>query len=436
VAVVGRPNVGKSSLVNRILGRREAIVDALPGVTRDRHSSVAEWAGRRFVLVDTGGLEVAPRGLERIVTEQARAALGAADVIVLVVDGTVGPLEDDLRVAAALRRQTKPVLVAVNKVDEPEAEAAAVAPFYGLGLGEPVALSALHGRGSGDLLETLVALLPGEDLAREAPWASLAILGRPNVGKSSILNALVGEARAIIAPSPGTTRDPVDARLTLEDGRSLELVDTAGLRRQVKIHDPIEYFSSLRARRTLHRVDAALLVVDAPEGVTGMDQRLAEEIATAGRACVVVLNKWDAAPADEQDRRRLESAIEDRIGWLAWAPRVRTSALTRRGLGRLLPAVQGAIESHRARLPTAEVNRIVAAAQAHRPHPRARAGARRVLYAVQADVAPPTFVLFTNGRLEEGYVRYLERRIREEHPFAGSPLRLRVKQRDRRPAPR
>jgi GTP-binding protein len=441
VAVVGRPNVGKSSLVNRILGRREAIVDAAPGVTRDRRSMTAEWAGRSFEIVDTGGLEAGATGLEERVAEQAHVAIEAADVVVLVVDVAVGPTEDDAAVAAILRRAGKPVLVAANKADDPQDEPAA-ADFYRLGLGPPVPMSALHGRGSGDFLAALVERLPNQgtedaddggpsgDGAR--PWASLAIVGRPNVGKSSMLNALLGEGRAIVAPTPGTTRDPVDAQLELRDGRLIRLVDTAGMRRQVKIEDPIEYFGLLRARRTLERVDAAVLCVDSSDGVTALDQRIAKEIETAGRACVIALNKWDLAPGDELERARLERAISDRLRWLQWAPRLRTSAHTGRGLHRVLPAVEEAIASHRSRLATAEVNRVVAAAQNERPHPRANGSPRRILYAVQADIAPPTFVLFATGRLEVTYLRYVEGRLRAAHPFAGSPIRIRVRRRTRR----
>jgi GTP-binding protein len=433
VAVVGRPNVGKSSLVNRVLGRREAIVDETPGVTRDRRSEVAEWAGRRFEIVDTGGLEPGPAGLEARVAEQARVAIEAADVVVLVVDVSTGPTEDDADVARLLRRARKPVVVAANKADEPRDEAAA-ADFYGLGLGDPIPVSALHGRGSGDLLDAVVAKLPGPGLPDATPaWASLAIVGRPNVGKSSILNALLGEQRAIVTASPGTTRDPVDALLAIPGRRLLKLVDTAGMRRQVKVTDPVEYFSLLRARRTLERVDAALLVVDASEGVTGLDQRIAREIVLRGRACVIALNKWDAVPGDEQERARLEGATADRLRWLEWATRIRTSAVTGRGVQRIVPAVEEAVASHRTRLPTAEVNRIVASVQDQRPHPRTAGRATRVLYAVQADVAPPTFVLFSTGALEESYLRYLEGRIRDAQPLPGTPVRLRVKRRSRSP---
>lgn len=432
VAVVGRPNVGKSSLVNRILGRREAIVDEQPGVTRDRRGFAAEWAGRTFEIVDTGGLEPGARGIGARVSEQAHVAIATADVIVFVVDAVSGPLQDDLEVARALRRSGKPVIVAVNKVDATELEPLAAA-YHRLGLGEPAPVSALHGRRSGDLLERIVAALPSETEERSDAWATIAIVGRPNVGKSSILNALLGETRAIVDPTPGTTRDPVDSFIELDDDdRTLRVLDTAGMRRRTHIEDPLEYFAFLRSRRTLERVDAAVLVVDMAEGVTGPDQRIASEIVENGRACVLCLNKWDLVTSEGPDRDRLERATRSGLRFVEWASTVRTSALTKRGIDRLLPAVQVAIESHRRRIPTAMVNRIVQDAQSKRPHPRSTGRPVRVLYAVQARTGPPTILLFATGRLDASYVRYLEREVRAVEPFHGSPLRLetRLKRRD------
>lgn len=431
VAVVGRANVGKSSLVNRVLGRREAIVEPTPGVTRDRRSFAAEWAGRTFEVVDTGGLEPGTGGLEERVAEQAQVAIEAADVIVFVVDVTTGPLQDDLTVAELLRRSTKPVLVAVNKADVPEDEPAASA-FYRVGLGEPMPVSALHGRGSGDLLDALVALLPERRAAAAEAWAGFAIVGRPNVGKSSVLNALVGEGRSLVDPRPGTTRDPVDSLLQLPDGRRLRIADTAGMRREVRVKDPIEYFSLLRSRDTLRKVDAAIIVMDASEGVTAPDQRIAEEVVGSGRACVVALNKWDLVTRDEADRRRLDRSIDERLRFIPWAERVRTSAPSRRGIDGLVPAICDAVESHRRRLPTPVLNQLVRAAQERRPHPRARGKAVRILYAVQPEVAPPTVVLFATGPIDEAYLRYLEKQIREADPLPGTPLRIQVRRRTRR----
>jgi len=431
VAIVGRPNVGKSSLVNRVLGRREAIVEAMPGVTRDRKHFVAEWNGRAFEIVDTGGLEPGVDGLDARVAEQAQVAIEAADAIVLVVDASEGPTQDDLAVADMLRKSDKPVVVAANKVDDPADEPLAAA-FFRLGLGEPRALSALHGRGSGDFLQALIESLPEVRRDSDDSWGSVAIIGRPNVGKSSILNALTGEQRAIVDAIPGTTRDPVDASIVLEDGRVLRIVDTAGMRRQTQIKDPIEYFSFLRSRRTLTRVDVALLVIDAGEGVTSHDQHLAHEIVEHGRACVVALNKWDLIPPEDTDRKRLEATTAEKLRFVPWATFVRTRALTGRGIDKLGPKLVEATESHRRRLPTALVNRLVRDAQQQRPHPRLGGRASRILYAVQAESAPPTVVVFSTGRVEENYRRYLENRLRESEPFAGSPLRIEVRVKARR----
>jgi GTPase len=427
VAIVGRPNVGKSSLVNRIIGRREAIVDETPGVTRDRRSFVAEWEGRRFEVVDTGGLELGATGLGARVAEQAQVAIEIADVVLLVVDATVGPLEDDIMVAALLRKSGERAIVVANKIDDPRDEPSA-ASFFRLGLGEPIPVSALHGRGSGDLLHAVVAALPDTERDAPAEWASIAIVGRPNVGKSSLLNALVGQSRSIVDPEPGTTRDPVDSILDVAPGRRLRIVDTAGMRRQVQIKDPLEYFSYLRANRTLERVDAAILVVDAWEGITGHDQRIADAIVESGRACVIVLNKWDLSPADEIERERFERRVRHRLRFIEWAVVVRTSALSGRGVGRILPAVERAVAAHRRRLQTSAVNRVIAAAQDERPPARARGRPTRILYAVQARTGPPAFVLFCIGAPEAPYLRYIERRLREAADFAGTPIRVSVRQ--------
>ena len=422
VAVVGRPNVGKSSLVNRVLGRREAIVEATPGVTRDRHGFVGSWGGRDFEIFDTGGLEVGARGLEQLVAEQAQVAIESADVIVLVVDASVGPLQDDLVVADTLRGSKVPIIVVANKVDDPRDRSSAAA-FFRLGLGDPHPVSALHGTGSGDFLGALVRVLPEDTAGSRSEWTSLAIVGRPNVGKSSILNALTGSYRSIVDATPGTTRDPVDSVLEV-GGKTMRIVDTAGMRRQVKIDDPLEYFSFLRSRQTLARVDAAVLVVDGGEGVTSHDQRIAEAIIDHGRACIVVVNKWDLVPSDPADRARFDRDMNERLRFLEWTPRLRTSALTGRGLDRILPAVITSVESHRRRLPTSEVNRIIREAQATRPHPRTSGKSVRILYAVQAQVAPPTFILFATGHIETGYLRYIEKRLREVDGFDGSPIRV------------
>ena len=426
VAIVGRPNVGKSSLVNRVLARREAIVEKRPGVTRDRRSFTTEWNGHRFELIDTGGLELGAEGIEARAAEQARAAIEVADTIVLVTDVDAGPGQDDHVVAQLLRRSGKPVVLVVNKVDDARAEPGAV-QFHRLGLGDPVPVSALHGRNTGDFLDRLVALLPAGSGAPDAAWASVAIVGRPNVGKSSLLNALLGRERAIVDPEPGTTRDPVDSWLETGAGRLLRLVDTAGMRRRVGIEEPLEYFSWLRSSAALKRSDAAVLVVDASQGVTASDQRIAREIADLGRACVIALNKWDLTPGEDLERDRLEAGIAARLRFLSWARDLRTSALTGRGVRGIVPALEQAVGSHRKRLPTSRVNDIIAEAQRRNPHPRTGGRAARVLYAVQAGVAPPEIVLFASGPLEESYLRYLENHLRRAEPFDGSPIRLKVR---------
>jgi len=430
VAVVGRPNVGKSSLINRVIGSREAIVEATPGVTRDRRSFVARWRDRTFEIVDTGGLEPGAEGLEARVAEQAQLAIEAADAAVLVVDAVAGPQQDDMEVAEILRRSHKPVLVVANKVDDSAIEPEAAA-FFRLGLGDPVVVSALHGRGSGDFLDRLLEILPAGAEEVDLDWGAAAIVGRPNVGKSSLVNALLGEERVLVDSVPGTTRDPTDSIISMGDDRTLRLVDTAGLRKRVKIDDPLEYFSSLRTRGTLRRVDATALVIDASEGVTALDQRLAEDIAESGRGCIVVLNKWDLV-ADEEARRAVERSVEVKLRFLAWAPIVRTSATTGRGVNKILPALEVAIGSHRRRLPTAQVNTLIREAQERRPHPRTGGRSFRVRYAVQADSAPPLFLLFSSGRLHVEYLRYLENRLREVEPFTGTPIKLETRVKNRR----
>ncbi len=429
VAVVGRPNVGKSSLVNRVIGRREAIVEETPGVTRDRRSFPAEWGSRTFEILDTGGLEPGAEGLDARVGEQARFSIEIADLVLLVVDAVVGPQEDDLSVADMLRKARKPTIVVANKVDS-AADEAEVAAFHRLGLGEPAAVSALHGRGSGDLLDRVVALLPALEASPRPEWASVAIVGKPNVGKSSLLNALVGEERALVDPAPGTTRDPTDSWLGIDETRQIRVVDTAGMRRRTHIQDPIEYFSYLRSRRTLRRVDAAVLVIDAAQGVTALDQRLAEQVESEGLACVLVLNKWDLL-TDVDERRRTERSVVEGLRFVPWAPVVRTSAIHGRGVAKILPALKRAVDAHRKRLTTARVNSLLRDVQERQPHARTGGRPIRVLYGAQARVAPPTFVLFTTGPLEASYLRYLENRIREVEPFEGSPIKLEVRRRKR-----
>jgi GTPase len=430
VAIVGRPNVGKSTLVNRIVGRREAIVEERPGVTRDRKILDADWAGRAFTVVDTGGWLQRGDSLDRQVAVQAERAMAESDVVVLVVDAVVGVTEDDAKVGALLRRSTKPVLLVANKVDSDRQEADAWT-FAGLGLGDPFMVSALHGRASGDLLDAIVTALPPADdelepaegvdageAAAEGP--AVAIAGRPNVGKSTLFNRLAGEERAVVHDLPGTTRDTIDTVIETEDG-PVRFVDTAGMRRRAKEAQGAEYYSLVRALQAIDRADAALLIIDATEGVTHQDQRLAERIDAAGSPIVIVLNKWELVGTER--RPAVLAEVADRLVFLGYAPVLKISARTGLGVHRIIPALQEAI-AYRRRVPTAELNKVIAEAQAAHPAP-----AGRVLYATQGATDPPTFTLFSTKRLPAPYLRYLERRIREQFGFGPTPLKLRVRPR-------
>ena len=431
VAVVGRPNVGKSTLVNRFVGGRQAIVEAQPGVTRDRKELVAEWAGRRFRVVDTGGWLAGGGDLDLQVSRQAERAVGAADVIVLVVDVTVGITEEDARVASLLRGARQPVVVVVNKVDDTSRESDTWA-FTQLGLGDPRAVSALHGRGSGDLLDAVVAALPAElpevSADEETGAFSVAVVGRPNVGKSTLFNRLVGDERAVVHDEPGTTRDSIDTVIETDDG-PLRFVDTAGMRRRSRVDEPTEYYSLVRALEAVDRADAALFVIDATEGVTHQDQRLAERVDAAGTAAIVVLNKWDLT--DAELRKEVLDQAADRLAFLGYAPVVKVSALTGRNIRHVLPALRQAEAAYHRRVPTAALNRVVADAQQRHPPPAVRKRRPRVLYATQGASEPPTFTLFATHELPATYLRYLEGRIRDAFDLGPTPVKLRVRLRNR-----
>ena len=438
VAIVGRPNVGKSTLVNRFAGGRQAIVEAQPGVTRDRKELVAEWAGRTFRVVDTGGWLAGGGDLDQEVSRQAERAVAQADVIILVVDVTVGITEEDALVASLLRGAAPPAVVVVNKVDDGSRESDAWA-FTQLGLGDPHAVSALHGRGSGDLLDAVVAALPPaappptrpdaelETEPEKGPF-SIAIVGRPNVGKSTLFNRLVGDERAVVHDEPGTTRDSIDTVIETEDG-PLRFVDTAGMRRRSRIDEPTEYYSLVRALESVDRADAALLVIDATAGVTNQDQRLAERVDAAGTAAIVVLNKWDLTDADE--RRDVLQQAADRLEFLAYAPLVKVSALTGRNLRYVLPALREAEAAYHRRVPTAALNRIITDAQQRQPPPVVRKRRPRVLYATQGAADPPTFTFFATHKLPQTYLRYLEHRIRDAFDLGPTPVKIRVRLRGR-----
>jgi GTPase len=427
VAVVGRPNVGKSTLVNRIVGRREAIVEERPGVTRDRKEVDADWNGRAFTVVDTGGWLDTENPLDRQVSDQAERAIKEASVILLVLDTTVGITDEDDRVANLLRRSGQPVIVVANKVDANSREADAWM-FTRLGLGDPWPASALHGRGMGDLLDAVVDKLPPEDEVVapepepiEARVPGVAIVGRPNVGKSTLFNRLIGEERAVVHDMPGTTRDTIDTLVETDEG-PIRFIDTAGMRRRGKEADGAEYYSLVRALQAIDEADIALLVIDATAGVTHQDQRLAERIDAAGSPVVILLNKWDLLAAEA--RADVVDQVEDRLQFLAYAPTLKVSARTGLGVHKLLPALQTAIDAYHRRVPTRELNKLIQSAQAAHASPSGR-----VLYATQGATDPPTFTLFTSRALHPTYLRYLERRIREHFEFGPTPLKLRVRRR-------
>jgi GTP-binding protein len=429
VAVVGRPNVGNSTLVNRIVGRQETIVEERPGVTRDRKLLDAEWAGREFTIVDTGGWLAAGDGLDQQVSAQAERAIRDADAVLLVLDTSVGITDEDARVAGLLRRMGPPVLLVANKVDAESRDADAWI-FARLGLGDPFPVSALHGRGTGDLLDAVIALLPEvvappeapvEEVEPEARISAIAIVGRPNVGKSTLFNRLIGDERAVVHDLPGTTRDTIDTVVTSEAG-ALRFIDTAGMRRRAREAIGAEYYSLVRALQAIDRADAALLVIDATSGVTRQDQRLAERIDAAGNPVVMMLNKWELLTPER--RLAVLDELEDRLSFLAYAPVLKVSALTGLGVHKLLPALREALEAYGRRVPTAELNRVLAEAQAAHRSPHGR-----ILYATQGATDPPTFTLFTSAKLPATYLRYLERRIREHFGFGPTPLKLRVRRR-------
>lgn len=434
VAIVGRPNVGKSTLMNRILGRREAIVAEQPGVTRDRKEMPANWQGREFTVVDTGGW--LPQGAGEVssmdakVSAQSEKSMEDADVVVMVVDSQAGITGDDEGVAGRLRGRSGPVFVAVNKVDD-EAHENLIWEFIRLGLGDPYPVSALHGRGVGDLLDVVMGSLPeepsegvetGADRDIDADMVSVSIVGRPNAGKSTLFNRLIGDDRSVVHDQPGTTRDAIDTVVQTELGL-IRFVDTAGMRRRARIDQAAEYYSLLRALAAVDRSDIALLVVDATVGITHQDQRLAERVDAAGCPIVVLLNKWDLL--DTEAREAIVLDIDRRLHFLGEAAVLRVSALSGKGLNRLLPELRGVISEYRRRVPTQAVNRVLREAQAAHPAP----DGARVLYATQGAADPPTFTLFANRTLPRTYLRFLERRLREAFDLGSVPVKLRVRRR-------
>jgi GTPase len=434
LAVVGRPNVGKSTLVNRILGSRQAVVEDTPGVTRDRVSYDANWRGRAFTIVDTGGWEPMVEGTPSLaarVAAQARIAVDAADAVLFVVDAVVGVTDADALVAAVLRRSGKPVVLAANKVDdapgEPEVHA-----LWSLGLGEPVPVSALHGRGSGDLLDAVLAALPAapaEPEEVETGPRRIALVGRPNVGKSSLLNKLAGTERVLVDPVAGTTRDPVDEVVSL-GGKTWRFVDTAGIRRRVHQTQGADFFAALRTERALERAEVAVVIVDATEPLAEQDLRIISMVIEAGRALVIAYNKWDLV--DEYRRESLDREIDRQLYNARWAPRVNISAKTGWHVDRLGSALEIALRGWETRVPTGRLNAWLTALVAATPPPVRGGRQPKIMFATQAGTKPPHFVLFTSGFLQAGYRRFVERKLREEFGFEGTPVHVSMRLRDKR----
>ena len=433
VSVIGRPNVGKSTLFNRILGRREAIVEERSGVTRDRKALEAEWQGNDFLLVDTGGWMPTGSDLDGKVSAQSEKAINNSDLIITVVDGATGITDEDSRVASVLRRSKAPIILAVNKIDTSLRDQD-IWEFMSLGLGEPLGVSALHSRNTGDLLDRIVEMLPTSGQpTEESPQQDnepepdegvrgVAIVGRPNVGKSTLFNRLIGDERSVVHDMPGTTRDAIDTVVETELG-PLRFIDTAGMRRKARVDDDTEYYSSLRALRAIDKADVALLVIDASEGVTSQDQRLAERVDAAGCPIVILMNKWELVNQEEKDE--LMYQLSQRLHFLGESPVLRISALTGRGIQRLAPALEAAIDAYETRVPTRRVNEVIQLAQSAQAAPHGG----RVLYATQGATHPPTFTLFTNKDLPASYVRYLERRLREEFDLGATPIKVRLRRR-------
>ena len=430
LAVVGRPNVGKSTLVNRILGSRQAVVQDVPGVTRDRVAYDANWRGRTFTVVDTGGWEARAQGLSAQVAEQAKIAVDMADAVLFVVDARVGATDEDEAVANVLRRSGKPVVLAANKVDDARSEADA-ASLWSLGLGEPVMISAMHGRGAGDLLDLVLEALPEAPPERDEEGGPrrVALIGKPNVGKSSLLNKLAGEQRAVVDPVAGTTRDPVDELIEL-GGITWRFVDTAGIRRRFRDSQGADYYATLRTAGALDRAEVAVVLVDASEPLTEQDLRIITMVIEAGRALVIAFNKWDLT--DEERRHYLEREIERQLNQARWAPRVNISAATGRHVDRLVPALEEALASWEQRVSTGQLNQFLNQVVAATPPPMRGGRQPRILFATQAGTKPPHFVLFTTGFLEETYRRFIERRLREEFGFEGTPIKVTMRVREKR----
>ena len=431
LAIVGRPNVGKSALVNRILGRREAVVEDKPGITRDRVSYKAEWNGRNITLVDTGGWELHAKGIDLSVAEQAEVAVELSDAVLFVVDAMVGPTASDERVVQMLRASGKPVLLVANKIDDAHLEPEAAA-LWSLGLGEPHPVSALHGRGVADLLDAALKVLPEKSAVADDEFAGprrVALIGRPNVGKSSLLNKATGTNRAVVNELAGTTRDPIDEQVEIA-GKIWRFVDTAGIRRRMHRQQGADFYASLRTAAALERAEVAVVLFDVSEPVSEADVRIIQLALDSGRALVLAFNKWDVL--DDERRIYLEKEIESDLAHVDWAPRVNLSALTGRHLEKLVPALEVALESWDKRIPTGKLNAFLQELQASNPHPIRGGKQPRILFGTQAASRPPKFVLFATGFIEAGYRRFIIRKLRETYGFEGSPIEIGVRVREKR----
>ena len=430
VAILGRPNVGKSTLINRFLGRREAIVEDTPGVTRDRVQYECEWGGRRFMVMDTGGWEAKPDGISIQVSAGSELAMQEADVLAFVVDAQVGALDEDDTLVQHLRKAKKPTILIGNKVDG-EREETQAHGLWSLGLGEPRFVSALHGRGSGDLLDHIVAVLPEVGRAQNQDgYRKVALIGRPNVGKSSLFNAIAGESLSIVDDVAGTTRDPVDSLLAF-GGSTWRFIDTAGLKKRANQDSGTDYYASLRTATALERCEVAVVVLDASEPITEQDLRVITMVEQAGKAMVIVMNKWDLV--DEDRRNQLDREIDRHLDQVEWAQRVNIAAKTGWHRDRLAPALRTALDSWERRVPTAKLNSFLGALIGATPPPVRGGKQPKVYYATQAGIAPPKFVVFSSGWIEASYRRFIERRLREEFKFPGTPVQvaIRVKERDK-----
>ncbi|TFB83594.1 ribosome biogenesis GTPase Der [Cryobacterium algoricola] len=431
IAIVGRPNVGKSALVNRILGRREAVVENTPGVTRDRVTYKGEWHERKFSIVDTGGWEPDAKGIDASVAMQAELAIELCDVVMFVVDSNVGPTSTDEAVVRLLRKAGKPVFLVANKVDDVRQEPES-ANLWSLGLGQPWPVSALHGRGVADLLDAILEKLPEISAVAKQEVGGprrVAILGRPNVGKSSLLNKVVGEERVVVNELAGTTRDPVDEQVEL-GGKVWRFVDTAGIRRRVHLSQGADFYASLRTSAALEKAEVAVVLIDVTEVISEQDVRVIDLVLESGRALVLAFNKWDQI--DDDRRRYLEREIELDLAHVAWAPRVNISAKTGRHMEKLVPALEVALESWDTRVATGKFNAFLAELAAEHPHPVRSGKQPRILFGTQASSRPPTFVIFTTGFLDPGYRRFIQRRLREVYGFEGSPINISMRVREKR----